>query len=91
MKEDPTVGLIVVENEQKTSQMKYREGQVEYFGKIGMSMLGTMLVQRKFKKQYSSWGRKNISRFLVYIYELCIQGLFRARPCKGCFYNQGTC
>ena len=47
MKEDPTVGLIVVENEQKTSQMKYREGQVEYFGKIGMSMLGTMLDQWK--------------------------------------------
>lgn len=25
--------------------MKYREGQVEYYGKNGMSMLGTMIVQ----------------------------------------------
>ena len=61
MKEDPTVGLIVVENEQKTSQMKYREGQVEYFGKIGMSMLGTMLVQRKSRSSIHL-GEEKISQ-----------------------------
>ena len=30
--------------------MKFREGQVEYYGKKGMSMLGTMIVQWSSEK-----------------------------------------
>ena len=35
----------MMDHKQKILQMKYREGQVEYYGKKGMSMLGTMIVQ----------------------------------------------
>ena len=90
MKEDPTVGLIVVDHKQTISQMKYREVQVEYFGKIGMSMLGTMLVQWKLRSSIHLREKKYL-KVLVYIYKLCIQGLFQARPCTGCFRNQGPC
>mmetsp|Transcript_21013 Transcript_21013/g.29472 ORF Transcript_21013/g.29472 Transcript_21013/m.29472 type:complete len:980 (-) Transcript_21013:30-2969(-) len=45
LKEDPSTALIVMDHKQKILQMKYREGQVEYYGKKGMSMLGTMVVQ----------------------------------------------
>ena len=44
-KQDPKKVLIVMDHKQKILQMKYREGQVEYYGKKGMSMLGTMIVQ----------------------------------------------
>jgi len=37
--------LIVMDHKQKVLPMKYRKGQVEYFGKKGMSLLGLMLVQ----------------------------------------------
>ena len=45
LKKDPSTALIVMDHKQKILQMKYREGQVEYYGKKGMSMLGTMVVQ----------------------------------------------
>jgi hypothetical protein len=43
--DDPTRMLIVIDHKQKVLPMRYREGQVEYFGKKGMSLLGTMIVQ----------------------------------------------
>jgi hypothetical protein len=38
--------LIIIDHKQKILGMKFREGQVEYFGKQGMSLLGAMMVQR---------------------------------------------
>jgi hypothetical protein len=38
--------LIIIDHKQKILGMKYREGQVEYFGKQGMSLLGAMMAQR---------------------------------------------
>ena len=35
----------MMDHKQKILQMKYHEGQMEYYGKKGMSMLGTMIVQ----------------------------------------------
>ena len=35
-----------IDHKQKVLPMIYREGQVEYFGKKGMSLLGAMLVRR---------------------------------------------
>lgn len=40
----PTKVLVVIDHKQKVLQMKYREGQLEYYGKKGMSVLGEMLV-----------------------------------------------
>lgn len=37
--------FIVIDHKQKILQMKYREGQVEYNGKKGMTMLRTMVIQ----------------------------------------------
>ena len=44
MKTDESLLLVVLDHKQKILPMKYREGQVEYFGKKGMSMLGSMHV-----------------------------------------------
>jgi hypothetical protein len=38
--------LIVMDHKQKVLPMMFREGQVEYFGKRGMSLLGAMMVRR---------------------------------------------
>jgi hypothetical protein len=45
LKADSSRFLIVMDHKQKVLGMKYREGQVEYFGKKGMSLLGTMQVR----------------------------------------------
>lgn len=45
LKEDQTSILIVIDHKQKILQQKYREAQVDYFGKKGMSLLGAMAVQ----------------------------------------------
>ena len=37
--------IIVLDHKQKILPMKYREGQVEYYGKKGMSLLGAMLIE----------------------------------------------
>eukprot|EP00957_Ditylum_brightwellii_P156099 11881962-Ditylum_brightwellii.AAC.1 len=37
--------LVIIDHKQKILSMKYQEGQVEYFGKQGMSLLSAMLVQ----------------------------------------------
>ena len=37
--------LIILDHKQKILSMKYREGQVEYYGKKGMSLLGSMIVE----------------------------------------------
>eukprot|EP00957_Ditylum_brightwellii_P103114 7858663-Ditylum_brightwellii.AAC.1 len=39
--------LMVIDHKQKVLQMKYREGQVEYCGKRGMSVFGAMIVTWK--------------------------------------------
>eukprot|EP00957_Ditylum_brightwellii_P078139 5940772-Ditylum_brightwellii.AAC.1 len=36
--------LMVMDHKQKVLPMKYQEGQVEYFGKKGMRLLGFMVV-----------------------------------------------
>lgn len=46
--------LLVVDHKQKVLPMKYREGQVEYYGKTGMSVLGAMQVR---------WVNNNESTF----------------------------
>jgi hypothetical protein len=38
--------LLVMDHKQKVLPQAYREGQVEYFGKRGMSLLGAMLVRK---------------------------------------------
>ena len=48
--------LIVIDHKQKVLQQRYREGQVEYYGKKGMSVLGVMIVQ---------WDREKIG----YVYK----------------------
>lgn len=45
MKVDPNTILIVIDHKQKILPLKYREGQAEYFGKKGMSLLGAMIVR----------------------------------------------
>jgi len=37
--------MIVLDHKQKILGMKYREGQVDYFGKKGMSLLGSMVIE----------------------------------------------
>ena len=37
--------LVVMDHKQKVLSMKYREGQVEYYGKKGMSLLGSMIIE----------------------------------------------
>lgn len=38
--------ILTLDHKQKTLSMKHREGQVEYFGKAGMSLLGAMKARR---------------------------------------------
>lgn len=45
LKGDSRRVLVVVDHKQKVLGMKYRESQVEYFGKKGMSLLGSMEVR----------------------------------------------
>lgn len=47
LKHDPSAILIVIDHKQKVLPQKYREGQVEYYGKKGMSVLGSMEVRWK--------------------------------------------
>lgn len=47
MKADPSIVLMLPDHKQKVLQMRYREGQVEYYGKKGMSLLGMMEVRWK--------------------------------------------
>ena len=42
--------IVTLDHKQKTLTMKYREGQVEYFGKQGMSLLGAMVAMRTYQK-----------------------------------------
>src|SRR5688572_11376737 len=43
MKIQTNLLLIVIDHKQKVLQMQHREGQVEYYGKKGMSVLGSMM------------------------------------------------
>eukprot|EP00957_Ditylum_brightwellii_P154732 11776764-Ditylum_brightwellii.AAC.2 len=46
--------MITIDHKQKTLTMKHREGQVEYFGKVGMSLLGAIMARptlREYKAQ----------------------------------------
>jgi hypothetical protein len=38
--------LLVIDHKQNVLPQSYEEGQVEYFGKRGMSLLGAMLVRK---------------------------------------------
>ena len=44
LKTNPNHVLVVLDHKQKVLLMKYREGQVEYFGKKGMSILVFMIM-----------------------------------------------
>ena len=44
LKNDPAHALIALDHKQKTLPQKFREGQVEYFGKKGLSLLGCMVL-----------------------------------------------
>eukprot|EP00957_Ditylum_brightwellii_P092492 7043134-Ditylum_brightwellii.AAC.1 len=46
--------LIFTDHKQKILQMKYHEGQVEYYGKKRKSCLGAMVVQ--WVKKEDHWG-----------------------------------
>ena len=61
------MGLIVVDHKQTKLQMKYREGQVEYFGKKGMSMLRLTIFQWKSRSSIHL-GEENIPQGLEYIF-----------------------
>ncbi len=67
LKSDPSKMLIVMDHKQKNLQMKYREGQVEYYGKKGMSMLGTMKVQ--WKSHAGTTGSGFQYSFVDYIFK----------------------
>lgn len=45
LKRDRSMALIVLDHKQKILPIKFREGQVEYFGKKGMSLLGSMIIR----------------------------------------------
>jgi hypothetical protein len=47
MKVDSSIVYVVIDHRQKVEQMRYREGQVEYYGKKGMSVLGAMFSRWK--------------------------------------------
>ena len=51
----------------KILQTKYREGQVEYFGKKSMSVLRTMLVQWKLRSSINI-GEEKIFQGFKYIF-----------------------
>lgn len=54
LKNDPTILYICIDHKQKILQIRFREGQVEYYGKTGMSDLGAMIMQwvvRKVKQK----------------------------------------
>lgn len=53
LKTEKNVILVVIDLKQKILPMAYREGQVDYFGKKGMSLLGAMIVQWKEKFDFS--------------------------------------
>ena len=61
LRNNPSKALIVTDHKQKILQMKYREGQVEYYGKKGMSLLGTMLVQWSAEKNGFVYRFDNIA------------------------------
>ena len=59
LKTDETKALIVIDHKQKILQMKYREGQVEYYGKKGMSLLGSMIVTWSTEKEGFAYHFEN--------------------------------
>lgn len=60
--------LLVIDHKQKVMPKKANEGQVEYFGKKGMSLLGAMLVMRN--KRMNEDGIEEI--FLEHFFLDCI-------------------
>ena len=44
LKNDNSSVILVIDHKQKFDTMKYRESQVEYYGKKGMSLLGMMII-----------------------------------------------
>ena len=45
MKTEPFIVYMVLDHKQKVLQMSFREGQVDYFVRKGMSLLGMMEVR----------------------------------------------
>ena len=48
--------MIVLDHKQKILNMRYREGQVEYFGKKGMSLLGTIIIEGVRNDPNAKWS-----------------------------------
>ena len=55
MKLDPSIIYMVPDHKQKVLQMRYFEGQVDYFGKKGMSLLGVVEVRCKVDGKISGF------------------------------------
>ena len=45
LKKDTSTVLMIINHKQKMEPMKYRESQIEYYGKKGMSLLGMMMIR----------------------------------------------
>ena len=53
MKTDPSIIYIVPDHKQNVLHMRYREGQVDYYGKKGMSLLVIMEIKWKVDGEVS--------------------------------------
>ena len=47
LKEDKSTVLMIIDHKQKIEPMKYRESQIEYYGKKGMSFIGMIMIRWK--------------------------------------------
>ena len=56
MKKNPDNVLVVLDHKQKVFPTKYREGQVEYFGKKGMYILGFVIVSHYLSNENGDQG-----------------------------------
>ena len=64
--EHPKKHVVFIDHKKKVMPQKYREGQVEYFGKKGMCVLGAMLISHA--ERDSKWG------FEYTFYDMIIKG-----------------
>ena len=63
--------MIIVDHKQKTLEMHFREGQVQYFGKVGMSLLGFMLIFREIR--YCEKTKKRKSGLVKYHFDFMFE------------------
>ena len=66
-----TICGLMLDHKQKILPCRYTEGQVEYFGKRGMSLLGFMLIRRINKKNKDDVG---VTGLIYEFYDVVIKG-----------------